>query len=147
MVLQVLRENKLYEKLSKCSFYQRKIHYLGHILSEEGIAVDSEKIKSIEGWPTPRNVVEVRYFMGLAGYYKRFMEGFSKITHLITSLQNKGVIFEWNSNCERSFQELKKLLTSAPILRIVGLNRDFVVCTNACKEGIDGVLSQNGHVV
>jgi hypothetical protein len=91
MVLQVLREHQLYAKLSKCSFYQRQIHYLGHIISEEGIVVDPEKIKSIEGWPTPRNVTEVRSFMGLAGYYKRFIEGFSKIAHPITSLQKKGV--------------------------------------------------------
>jgi hypothetical protein len=81
----------LYEKLSKCSFYQRQIHNLGHIILEEGIFVDPEKIKSIEGWPTPRNVVEVRSFMGLTWYYKRFIEGFSKIAHPITSLQKKGV--------------------------------------------------------
>jgi hypothetical protein len=127
MVLQVLREHQVYAKLSKCSFYQRQIHYLGHIILEEGITVDLEKIKSIEGWPTPRNVVEVRYFMGIAGYYKRFIEGFSKIAHPITSLQNKGVIFEWYFDCKRSFQHLKILLTSAPILRIVDPNEDFVV--------------------
>jgi hypothetical protein len=129
MVLQVLREHQLYAKLSKCSFYQKKIHYLGHIISEEGITVDPEKIKAIEGWPTPRNVSEVRSFMGLAGYYRRFIEGFSKIAHPITSLQKKGVKFEWTSDCERSFQHLKHLLTSAPILRIVDPNEDFIVCT------------------
>jgi hypothetical protein len=76
MVLQVLREHQLYAKLSKCSFYQRQIHYLGHIISKEGINVDLEKIKSIEEWTTPRNVTEVRSFMGLVGYYERFIEGF-----------------------------------------------------------------------
>jgi hypothetical protein len=81
----------LYAKLSKCSFYQWKINYLGHIISKEGIVVDSKKIKSIEGWPTPRNVAKVRSFMGLAGYYKRLIEGFSKIAQPITSLQKKGV--------------------------------------------------------
>jgi hypothetical protein len=102
MVLQVLREHQLYAKLSKCSFYQRHIHYLGHIISKEGIVVDLEKIKSI----TPRNVVEVRSFMGLLGYYRRFIEGFSKIMHPITSLQKKGVRFEWTPDCVRSFQHL-----------------------------------------
>jgi hypothetical protein len=120
---------------------------LGRIISEEGIVVDSEKIKSIEGWPTPRDAAEVRYFMGLAGYYKRFNEGLSKIAHPITSLQNKGVIFEWTSYCKRNFQLLKSLLTSAPILRIVDHNEYFIMCPNACKEGLDRVLSQNGHVV
>jgi hypothetical protein len=147
MVLQVLREHQLYAKLSKCSFYQRKIHYLGHIISEEGIVVDPEKIRAIEGWPVPKNVSEVRSFMGLAGYYRIFIEGFSRIAHPITSLQKKGVRFEWTSDCERSFQHLKSLLTSAPILRIVDPNEDFVVCIDACKEGLGGVLSQNGHVV
>jgi hypothetical protein len=94
MLLQVLREHQLFAKLSKCSFYQRKIHYLGHIISEKGITMDLEKIRSIEGWPRPRNVSEVRSFMGLAGYYKRFIEGLSKIAHPITSLQKKGVKFE-----------------------------------------------------
>jgi hypothetical protein len=147
MVLQVLKENWLFAKLSKCSFYQRKIHYLGHIIPEKWIAMDPKKIKSIEGWPTPRNVSEVRSFMGLAGYYKRFIEGFSNIAHPITSFQNKGVKFEWTPYCERSFQHLKYFLTSAPILRIFYPNEDFIVSTDACKEGLGGVLSQNGHVV
>ena len=91
MVIQVLGEHQLYAKLSKCSFYQRQIHYLGHIISKEGIVVDPKKIKSIEKWSTPRNVVEMRSFMGIIGYYRRFVEGFSKYVHPITSLQKKCV--------------------------------------------------------
>jgi len=89
IALQVLRENQLYAKLSKCSFYQRKIQYLGHIISEEGISVDPSRIEAIKEWPTSRNMTEVRLFMGLAGYYRRFIEGFSRIAHPITSLQRK----------------------------------------------------------
>jgi hypothetical protein len=85
--------------------------------------------------------------MGLAGYYRRFIEGFSNIAHPITSLKNKGVKFEWTQDCERSFQHSKHLLTSAPILKLFYPNEDFIVCIDACKEGLGGVLSQNGYVV
>jgi hypothetical protein len=147
MVLQVLREHHLYAKLSKCSFYQRQIHYLGHIISKEGIIVDPKKVEAIQEWSTPRNVEEFRSFMGLAGCYKRFIAGFSKIAHPITSLQRKEKKFQWNEECESSFQRLKQLLTSAPILKIADPNKDYVVCTNACKEGLGGVLSQEGFVI
>jgi hypothetical protein len=147
MVLQVLREHQLYSKLSKCSFYQRQIHYLGHIISEEGITVDPEKVEAIQEWLAPRNVTEVRSFMGLEGYYRRFITGFSKIAHPITSLQRKEKMFQWTEECENSFQRLKKLLTNAPILRIADPNMDSVLCTNACKEGLGGFLSQDGFVI
>jgi hypothetical protein len=147
MVLQVLREHKLYAKLSKCIFYQKKIHYLGNIISIAGIEVDPENIEVIRGWPTPKNVTKVRSFMGLSGYYRRFIKGFSRIASPITSLQKKGVKFEWNSKCEESFRQLKEILTSAPILKIVDPNEYFVVCTDACKEGLGGVLNQRDHVV
>jgi hypothetical protein len=90
---------------------------------------------------------DVRSFMGLAGYYHRFIKGFSKIGHPITSLQRKGVKFVWSEKCEEIFQQLKHLLTSALILKITDPNKDFVVCTDACKEGLGGVLMQDGHVV
>jgi hypothetical protein len=93
----------LYAKLSKCIFYQKKIHYLGHIISAAWIEVDPEKIKATRGWPTPKNVTEVRSFMGLSGYYRRFIKGFSRIASPITYLQKKGVKFEWTSKCEESF--------------------------------------------
>jgi hypothetical protein len=127
MVFQVLREHQLYAKLRKFSFYQNKIHYLGHIIFEEGIAVDPENIEAIKGWTTPNNVTEVRSFMGLDGYYRRFIAEFSRIAHPITSLQKKGKKFQWTTECEMSFPQLKQLLTSAPILWIVDPNEDFVV--------------------
>jgi hypothetical protein len=147
LVLQVLREHQLHAKLSKCSFYQRQIHYLGHIISEEGIVVDPEKVGAIREWSVPRNVVEFRSFMGLVGYYIRFIIGFLRIAHCITSLQRKEKKFHWTEECEKSFQRLKHLLTSTPILRIADPNMDFVVCTDACKEGLGGVLSQDGFVI
>jgi hypothetical protein len=128
-------------------FYQKKIHYLGHIISEQGIAIDAENIEAIRGWPTPRNVSDVRYFMGLVSYYRRFIVGFSKIAHPITSLKKKGTKFEWALKCENNFNPLKELLTSAPVLKIVDPNEGFLVCTNTCKEGLGEVLTQNGHVI
>jgi hypothetical protein len=134
MALQVLREHQLYAKLSKCSFYTKQIHYSGHIISKDGIAMDLEKIEAIREWSWPKNVTEVGSFMGLSGYYRIFIEGFSKISHPITSLQKKGVKFQWTLDCEKSFQHLKQLLESSPILRIVDSNEDFIVCTYSCKE-------------
>ena len=98
-------------------------------------------------WPSPRNVTDVRSFMGLAGNYMRFIEGFSKVSHAITSLQKKGTKFEWTSTCEESLQWLKNLLTSAPVLKVVDPEKDFVVCTDACGKGLGGVLMQDNHVI
>jgi hypothetical protein len=93
LVLQVLREHKFYDKLSKCDFFQRQVHYLGHVIYEKGVEVDHDNIQSIIVWPTPRDVTNIRSFMGLAGYYSRFIKIFSKIGHPINSLQRKGVKF------------------------------------------------------
>ena len=85
--------------------------------------------------------------MGLAGYYRRFIKGFSKVSHSITSLQKKGIKFEWTPRCEESFQQLKNLLTSAPILKIADPEKDFAVCIDACNQGLGGVLMQGNHMV
>jgi hypothetical protein len=95
---------------------------LGYIISEQGIRVDLENIKAIRGWPTPINVSGIRYFMGLAGYYRNFIVGFSKIFLPITSFQKKGTKFEWTFKCENNFNMLKELLTSEPMLKIVDPN-------------------------
>ena len=114
-----LRENKLYGNLSKCDFYKDKTHYLGHnIISDEGISVDLDNIEPIMNWETPRNVIDVRSFMGITRYFRKFMEGFSKVMHSITSLQRKGIKFEWTPRCEEIFQWLNNILMSAPILKL-----------------------------
>jgi hypothetical protein len=111
------------------------------------VAVDPDKIRSIMEWPTPKDVSDIRSFMGLAGYYRRFIKGFSKIGCPITALQKKGIKFIWTSKCEERFQELKYLLTHAPVLKIADPDNDFLVCTDACKEGLRGVLMQEGRVI
>jgi hypothetical protein len=107
---------------------------LGHIILEQGIRVDPENIEANTGWPTPINVSDITSFMGLAGYYKRFVVGFFKIAHPITYLKHKGTKFEWTLKCEKNFNLLKELLTSAPVLNIVDPNESFVLCTNTCKR-------------
>jgi hypothetical protein len=120
---------------------------LGHVLSEEGVVVNPDKIRSIMEWPTPKDILDIRSFMGLAGYYRRFIKGFSKIECPITTLQKKGIKFTWTQKCEERFQTLKHLLTHAPVLKIADFEADFLVCTNACKEGLGGVLMQGESVV
>jgi hypothetical protein len=146
LVLQVLREHQLYAKFSKCDFFQKQVHYLGHVIYEEGVASDSEKIKSIMYFSTPKDVSDIRSFMGLEGYCRRFIKGFSKIGFPITFLQKKGFKFIWTSKCEERFQEMKYLLTNAPVLNIADPNKELLVCTNSCKEGLGGVFMQEGHV-
>jgi hypothetical protein len=111
------------------------------------VAVDPKKIKENMYWPALRNVTGVRYFMGLVGYYRRFIKGFSKICNPITSLQRKGKRFIWSSECEDSFQRLKHLLTNALVLKIGDPEKYFLVCTNVGKEGLDGGLMQEGKVI
>jgi hypothetical protein len=139
IVLQTLRKHKLYTKFDKCDFYQKEIQYLGHVISEEGIVVDPKKIKAIMEWLVPKDVEDIRSFMGITGYYCRFIEGFSKTTYPITSLQKKGTKFNWTQKCQDSFNKLKELLTMTPILKVVDPEKDFIVCVNASKEGLGGV--------
>ena len=114
LVLQRLRENQLYAKLSKCEFWLKEVSFLGHVISEGGVSVDPGKVRDVLEWEAPQNVSEIRSFLGMAGYYRRFIEGFSKIARPMTKLLEKGSRFVWTAECQASFDELKKRLTSAP---------------------------------
>nr|KYP30913.1 Retrovirus-related Pol polyprotein from transposon 17.6 [Cajanus cajan] len=103
VVLQNLRERQLYAKLSKCDFWLEEVNFLGHVISSGGIAVDPSKVEMVLKWETPKSVSEIRSFLGLAGYYRRFIEGFSKLALPLTSLTRKGVVFVWDSKCKNSF--------------------------------------------
>ena len=107
IVLQTLREKKLYVKLSKCDFWLKEISFLGHIVSAKGIRVDPVKIEAVVNWKPPGSVTEVRSFLGLAGYYRRFVKGFFVIASPLTKLLKKGVMFEWSDKCQNSFEQLK----------------------------------------
>jgi hypothetical protein len=103
-------------KLSKCEFWLKQVSFLGHIISEGGISVDPSKIQDVLSWEAPKSVSEIHSFLGLAGYYRRFIEGFSKRTKTMIELLGKDKKFEWTAKCESSFQELKQRLTIAPVL-------------------------------
>ena len=117
-VLQVLREQKLYAKYSKCKFWEKSVHFLGHVISEEGIAVDPEKVRAVRDWKRPETITEIRSFLGLAGYYRRFIQNFSVVAAPMTRLTKKNAPFIWTPECELAFVTLKERLTSAPVLTI-----------------------------
>jgi hypothetical protein len=123
------------------------VSFLGHILTVEGVAVDPEKVTAVANWKRPTSVTEIRSFLRLAGYYRRFIEGFSKIVRPMTILLQKDKKFEWTNACERSFCELKKRLTTAPVLVLPDIHMDFTIYCDASRQGLGCVLMQEGRVV
>jgi hypothetical protein len=147
VVLEKLRAHKLYAKFSKCEFWLEKISFLRHILTAEGVAVDPEKVETASNWRQPTNVSEIRSFHGLAGYYRRFIEGFSKIARPMTELLKKLKKFTWTEICERSFQELTRRLTTTLVLTLPDIQWDFIIYSDASRQGLGCVLMQDGKVV
>ena len=116
IVLQLLRDHQLYAKFSKCEFWLTEVRFLGHIVSTSRVSVDPEKVEAVMSWKRPNSIFKIHSFLGLVGYYRRFIEDFSQLAAPMTKLTWKEVKFEWNDRCEKAFQELKRRLTSAPIL-------------------------------
>ncbi|KAI3725002.1 hypothetical protein L1987_64773 [Smallanthus sonchifolius] len=127
LVLDLLRKEQLYAKFSKCEFWLKEVQFLGHIVNEKGIHVDPAKIEAVKNWSTPKTPTEVRLFLGLVGYYRRFISNFSKIEVPLTALTHKGKHYEWGPKQEEAFQLLKQKLCNAPILTLPNGNDDLVV--------------------
>jgi hypothetical protein len=144
-VFQLLAQDKWKVKMSKCSFAQRQISYLGHIISAEGISTDNSKISSITTWPAPSNAKELRSFLGLAGYYRKFVKHFAILAKPLTSLLKKHTVFVWTSEHQAAFDALKSALSTAPVLATPDFSKQFCIETDACAYGIGAVLLQNGH--
>jgi hypothetical protein len=142
-VMDLLRKHKLYAKKSKCLFFQKKIKFLGHVISPDGISVDEDKIAAIQKWPIPKNVSELRSFLGLAGYYRKFVRNFSKVALPLTLLLRTENKFEMKNEQLQSFRALKHLLSHTPVLTIPDVNQPFVVSTDASKFAIGAVISQD----
>ena len=121
--------------------------FLGHVVSGEGIQVDNQKIEAVKNWPRPTSPTEIRSFLRLAGYYRRFVEGFSSIAVPLSRLTQKKVKFQWSDECEKSFQELKTRLTTAPVLTLPDGTDGFVVYCDASMIGLGCVLMQKGKVI
>jgi hypothetical protein len=147
LALQQLREHRMYGKLSMCEFWIKQVAFLGHVISKGGISVDPSKVQDVLSWNVPMSVSDIRSFLGLAGYYRRFIKGFSKISKPMTELLEKDKKFEWTPACEASFQELKKRLMTAPILVMHDMEKPFSIYCDVSHQGLGCVLMQDGHVV
>jgi hypothetical protein len=147
IVLTRLREHQLYAKFSKCTFWLEEIQFLGHVLSANGIVVDPSKGKDILEWKPPITIHQVRSFLGLASYYRRFIPDFSKIVKPITSLLKSDTKFNWSSRCNEAFKQLKVLLTTAPVLAQSDIEKPFDVYCDASGSGLGCVLMQEGRVI
>ncbi|GJR43407.1 putative reverse transcriptase domain-containing protein [Tanacetum coccineum] len=146
-ILDMLKKEKLYAMFSKCKFWILKVQFLGHVIDSKGIHVDPAKIVSINGWASPKTPTEIRQFLSLAGYYRRFIKGFSKIAKSMTKLTQKGIKFDWGEKEENAFQLIKQKLCSAPILALLEGSKDFVVYCDASHKGLGAVLMQREKVI
>ncbi|GJU78967.1 reverse transcriptase domain-containing protein [Tanacetum coccineum] len=147
IILELLKKEKLYAKFSKCDFWISIVQFLGHVIDSQGIHVDPAKIEAVKNWASPTTPTEVRQFLGLAGYYRRFIEGFSKIAKPLTELTQKNKKYIWGENQESAFQLLKQKLCEAPILALPEGNNDFVVYCDASLQGLGAVLMQREKVI
>ncbi|KAJ4968492.1 hypothetical protein NE237_015193 [Protea cynaroides] len=145
--LQRLRREKLYAKFKKCKFWLKEVAFLCHVVYADGIKVDSSKIAAIVGWDAPKSVAEIRSYLGLAGYYRRFVEDYLRISVPLTRLRKKGEKFIWTDEYEKCFQTLKSRLVSAPILTIPAPGLPFTLYTDASGLGLGCVLMQGEQVI
>ena len=146
-VLSLVQKEKLYCKLSKCSFLQKELEYLGHIVSSDGIKVNPKKIEAVKAFPRPSNVSELRSFLGLANYFRKFIKDYARIAAPLTAQTGKNAHLNWCSKCECAFRTLKQRLSEAPVLALPDPSKTFVIESDASVEGIGAVLLQDGHPV
>lgn len=144
-VLALLAKDQWVVKLKKCQFSKQEIHYLGHVLSAQGVKTDSEKITTVLQWPTPSNVRELRGFLGLAGFYRKFVKHFTIIAKPLINLLKKNSLFIWTSEHQQAFQTLKQALCTTPVLGIPDFSKPFAIETDASQTGVGAVLLQNEH--
>ncbi|WVZ54191.1 hypothetical protein U9M48_005029 [Paspalum notatum var. saurae] len=146
-VFQLLAKDQWQVKLTKCTFAQRQIAYLGHVINQEGISTNPDKVKAIAEWPVPSNSKELRSFLGLAGYYRKFIQPFTIVAKPLTELLKNHTLFVWTESHQSAFDALKSTLCSAPVLAMPDFAQPFYIETDACGAGVGAVLWQNGHLL
>ncbi|KAL0540317.1 hypothetical protein IC582_024552 [Cucumis melo] len=147
IVLKTLRDKQLYAKFSKCEFWLEQIVFFGHVVSTKGVSVDPQKVEAVVNWDRPTSATEVRSFLGLAGYYRRFIQYFSRLALPLTALTRKNAKFEWSDKCKQSCEEFKKRLVTAPILALPVTGKDYVIYCDASRLGLGCVLMQDENVI
>ncbi|GJR47439.1 putative reverse transcriptase domain-containing protein [Tanacetum coccineum] len=147
LILELLKKKELYAKFSKCELWIPNVQFLGHVIDSQDIHVDPAKIESIKDWASPKTPTEIRQFLGLASYYQRFIEGFSKIAKSMTKITHNKVTFDWGEKEEAAFQLLKQKLCSAPILALLEVDNNFIVYCDASHKGLGVVLMQNEKMI
>lgn len=145
-VLQLLRQHCLFAKLSKCSFGLTKVDYLGHTVSGNGVEMDQSKVQAVLDWSSPTSIKQLRGFLGLTGYYRRFIQGYASIALPLTSLLKKDS-FKWDAQADLAFQQLKQAITHAPVLALPDFTQPFTLETDASGSGIRAILSQGSHPI
>lgn len=146
VVFQILRANQFVIKPSKCLFGEREVEYLGHFISHEGVRVDEKKREALCDWPVPKTVAELRGFLGIGNYYRKFWQGYGEIAKPLTALTKKGQ-FQWNEEAQAAFEKLKESMSTTPILAIPNFQEEFVIETDASDFGIGTVLAQGGRPI
>jgi hypothetical protein len=147
LVLEVLKREKFYVCKAKSSFAQKEIKYLGHIVNEQGIRSDPKKVEAVQTWPVSENVHDVKSFLGLVNYFRKFIEHYSEIAVPLTNLTKKSHPWVWTGRCQDAFEVLKQKLTEAPLLRTSDESLPYEVVTDASDLGLGGVLLQEGQLV